>query len=251
MVTAWSSWRFKPDCVVVESERGASRLGRLRARVRDNGLGWAVGRLRRRSATAPAAVGDALEAVEFCRQAGIPFVTVPSVNEPGALERIASLKPALAIHAGAGLLRSPLLAIPTLGTVNAHMGILPRYRGMNVAEWARLNGDPVGCSVHRIDPGIDTGEIVCVRRVDTAGCRTIAQLRETVDRAQIALLGQVVRTILETGAIPGGRTQAPREGIQFFRMHPELAAVLEREMAEASAARAPHDERDCLTASAP
>src|SRR5438128_5212353 len=82
-----------------------------------------------------------------------------------------------------------------LGTLNAHMGILPHYRGMNVTEWARFNGDPVGCTVHLIDPGIDTGDILCVRAVNVNDGVNIPQLRTLVDRAQIELLGEVVRFI--------------------------------------------------------
>src|SRR5436309_2693224 len=53
-----------------------------------------------------------------------------------------------------------------LGILNAHIGVLPAYRGMNVAEWAALEGGSVGCSVHFIDTGIDTGPILATRGVD-------------------------------------------------------------------------------------
>jgi hypothetical protein len=108
--------------------------------------------------------------------------------------------------------------------------MLPFYRGMNVAEWACFHGDPVGCSVHLIDPGIDTGDILCVRAVPAAGIRSAA-----VDEAQIAVLGEVVRYITATGMLPPRRPQAPAEGRQFFRMHGDLLAVLERELASGEA----------------
>ena len=41
-----------------------------------------------------------------------------------------------------------------------HYGLLPRYRGMNVTEWSIYYDDPVGVTVHAVDPGIDTGEIL-------------------------------------------------------------------------------------------
>ena len=81
--------------------------------------------------------------MEFCRAQAIPSFTVRTVDAPEGLALVASLRPDLAVHAGAGILRAPLLALPRLGTLNAHMGVLPYYRGMNVAEWAVLNGDPV------------------------------------------------------------------------------------------------------------
>ncbi len=58
-----------------------------------------------------------------------------------------------------------MLEMPTLGTLNAHPGLLPRYRGVDVVAWAVLNGDPVGVSVHLVDAGIDTGRICRTREL--------------------------------------------------------------------------------------
>ena len=171
-----------------------------------------------------------ISVAEYCRQHDIQLLTVESLDAPDDLVRIRALDPDLFVHAGAGIVRATTLAVPRLGTLNAHMGILPRYRGMNVAEWARFEGSPVGCSVHLIDAGIDTGDIACVQRVDVREVRTIAELRRRVDTAQIALLGEVVRRVAATGCLPARRRQEAGEGTQYFRMHPELAAILEAEL---------------------
>jgi hypothetical protein len=67
--------------------------------------------------------------------------------------------------------------------------------------------------------------------VDTRSARSVAELRRLVDTAQIALLGDVVRFVLAEGVLPPARPQTPAEGVQFFRLHAELAAVLESELA--------------------
>jgi hypothetical protein len=113
-----------------------------------------------------------------------------------------------------------------LGVLNAHMGLLPAYRGMNVAEWAALEGAPVGCTVHLIDTGIDTGPILATREVDISGCGSIAALRQIVDRAQLALLGDVVDTIA-SGRMPEPLAASEPPGSQFFHMHQDLAAIPE------------------------
>jgi methionyl-tRNA formyltransferase len=140
----------------------------------------------------------------------------------------------LFIHAGAGILRKPLLAVPRLGTLNTHMGLLPRYRGMNVAEWAALEGEPVGVTVHLLDSGIDTGPIIATREVAVAAA-DVTGLRAQIDAAQLALLGEVVGDIVRTGALPRPRHQQAHSGRQYFRMHPDLKAVLERRLARAVA----------------
>jgi folate-dependent phosphoribosylglycinamide formyltransferase PurN len=225
MATAWGPWGFRPSAVVIERRSAPSFVERLRRRLRERG--FSVGGGRDGTSGAPAAWPNP---TTYCATHEIPTFEVDSLSDPASVALVASLKPDLAIHAGAGILRAPLLAVPRLGTLNAHMGALPYYRGMNVSEWARFNGDPIACTVHLVDHGIDTGPIVCVSPVDGRAATSIAELREVVDRAQIALLGEVVRYVVETNALPPLRPQREDEGVQFFRMHAELALVLESEL---------------------
>ena len=140
--------------------------------------------------------------IEFCAGQGIATCEVDSLTSQPALAAIEAIQPDLLVHAGAGIIRRPLLAVSRLGMINAHMGILPFYRGVNVAEWAAFNGDPIGCSVHLIDDGIDTGDILAIRQVDAARADSIASLRALVNAAQIELLGEIVRYVAATGELP-------------------------------------------------
>jgi methionyl-tRNA formyltransferase len=46
--------------------------------------------------------------------------------------------------------------------VNLHGGLSPEYRGADCTFWALHNGEPdkVGCTLHFIDAGIDTGRLI-------------------------------------------------------------------------------------------
>ena len=46
--------------------------------------------------------------------------------------------------------------------MNAIAGLSPRYRGSDCTFWALYNGefDQIGCTLHFIDPGIDTGDLI-------------------------------------------------------------------------------------------
>ncbi|WOE74410.1 formyl transferase [Alterisphingorhabdus coralli] len=181
---------------------------------------------------APDPYADILPAAEYAGQEGISATQVADLTSPESLEALRALEPDLFIHAGAGILRAPLLAIPKLGTMNAHMGLLPRYRGMNVAEWSVLEGQQVGCTVHLLDPGIDTGDIIATRNVDVADCDSITALRAKMDRAQLDFLGQTVKTITETGELPPHHPQQEADGRQYFAMHADLKRVLEKRLAK-------------------
>jgi methionyl-tRNA formyltransferase len=67
-----------------------------------------------------------------------------------------------------------VLAAPRFGAYNLHPALLPRYAGLNSVSWAILHGEKEhGVTIHKMEPGIDTGAIVYqepfpVRDEDTA-----------------------------------------------------------------------------------
>lgn len=53
-----------------------------------------------------------------------------------------------------------VLAAPRLGAFNLHPGPLPRYAGLNAVSWAIYRGEKThGVTIHKMEPGIDTGPI--------------------------------------------------------------------------------------------
>ncbi len=59
------------------------------------------------------------------------------------------------------ILKKDLYDLPELGTINCHAGKLPFYRGRNILNWALINGEKeFGITVHYIDEGVDTGDII-------------------------------------------------------------------------------------------
>lgn len=88
---------------------------------------------------------------------------------------IKNLKPDIIIAAFWGyILKKELLAIPSSGAINFHPGYLPYNRGMNPNVWPFIENTPAGVTIHYIDEGIDTGDIIAREKVkifptDTAG----------------------------------------------------------------------------------
>jgi len=47
------------------------------------------------------------------------------------------------------------------GAINMHFSPLPKYRGVAPIAWALINGEnEYGVTIHYMDPGIDTGDII-------------------------------------------------------------------------------------------
>ncbi len=221
-----SSWNFRPDLVLIDAPTTVPLMRRVRNRL-----------LRLRSSAGPskpartgAVAAERVDVEQYCRQRGIPAITVVP-NSPEAIEAISRRGVDLLVHlGGGGIVRQPIIEAARLGVLNAHMGVLPPYRGMNVTEWGLWNGDPVGCTVHLIDRGIDTGDILLLYHVDVSAAVSVAQARELVNRAQLTQLSEVLRYALAAGELPPRTPQSPEGGLQYFTMHPGLVERLNQRL---------------------
>lgn len=89
-------------------------------------------------------------------------------NNKATREFVSALSPDLAIVRCKLLLKPSLFDLPKLGSYVMHPGICPEYRNSHGCFWALLNRDleNVGCTLLRIDKGIDTGPIYGFYRCD-------------------------------------------------------------------------------------
>jgi methionyl-tRNA formyltransferase len=89
-------------------------------------------------------------------------VEVPHINHPDVVALVDRLKPDAIAVFGTSLIRGELLSRGKYGIFNLHGGLSPHYRGADCTFWALHNGEPeqVGCTLHHVDAGIDTGKIV-------------------------------------------------------------------------------------------
>jgi len=180
---------------------------------------------------APPSPGPSLRAL--CEAQGGTYLVVPEINGGVCADLLRALAPDLVLLGGAPILRAPILAVPRLGTLNAHQGPLPRYRGMNVLEWTVLDGRRPSLTVHFVDPGVDTGDIIMVEPVPILPGDSLDRLKERAARQQVDLL---CRTVARAEAGPLPRHPQPREaGRQYFVLHPRLRALAEARLQQVPA----------------
>ncbi len=93
---------------------------------------------------------------------GATFITPADINDHQSIAQIKHMGADLFVSVSYDqIFRSALLAIPKNGAINLHAGDLPRYRGRNVVNWALINDEKrLGITVHYMDDGIDTGDII-------------------------------------------------------------------------------------------
>src|SRR5438034_1442176 len=98
------------------------------------------------------------------------LVEVPHINHPDVIALADRLQPDVIAVFGTSLIRGPLLSRGRLGIFNLHGGLSPHYRGADCTFWALYTGEPdqVGCTLHRINSGIDTGVLIAHVRPEVA-----------------------------------------------------------------------------------
>ncbi|MFO1039029.1 MAG: formyltransferase family protein [Geminicoccaceae bacterium] len=157
--------------------------------------------------------------------AGTPVLTAANLNDSRILALLDELRPDAVVHTGGGILPREIIARAGRGALNAHNSVLPGYRGLDAAHWALLEGraDLVGVTGHLIDPGIDTGPVLVVRRLDV---RAFPDPR-TLRAAYWALMPKVL--VEATTGLLQGRTPEPQTpgSRQYFALHPRLRPLVQ------------------------
>tara|TARA_B110001452_G_scaffold267650_1_gene278870 strand:+ start:15717 stop:16499 length:783 start_codon:yes stop_codon:yes gene_type:complete len=161
----------------------------------------------------------------LCESHNIYFKKVNSFNSAELVNEIKALNLDIGAFCGGGLLRDNFLSSFSIGVLNCHMGVLPKYRGMDVVEWPFLEKEPeeTGITCHFIDKGIDTGDILEVARVDATNFKTFIELREYLSGVMLELMIKNIHA-LKVGDILK-RSQLPSDGKQYFVMHPSLKKI--------------------------
>ncbi len=139
-------------------------------------------------------VAGLLNFVDEARKRNIPTHRPTNPNTPGFAAELAKLKPDLFLTAGyAIILKEEILALPDLLAVNFHASLLPDYRGKHPVFWALRSGEKwSGLTVHAMDPGIDTGDIIYQVRVRTHREDTVATLYKRIMDQSVDFVEQLI-----------------------------------------------------------
>ncbi len=99
---------------------------------------------------------------KIAAELNIPILKCQNINDDHALSFIKSCQPDLLVSAYfSQILKKPVIDTAPMGVLNVHPGWLPSYQGAMAYFWVLKNqSDRAGVTVHWIDEGIDTGEIL-------------------------------------------------------------------------------------------
>ncbi len=108
-----------------------------------------------------------------------------------------------------------VLDLPARGCLNLHPALLPYNRGWHTASWAILDGSPMGATLHVMDEGLDTGDIVHQREIEVTPADTAHTLYQRVLEAEIQVFREAWPAI--AAGTYDRRPQSPAEGSEHAR----------------------------------
>jgi methionyl-tRNA formyltransferase len=170
-------------------------------------------------APAPAGRGMAIKRSPvhvMAEEVNIPVLTPKSLRHDEALTQFAAHDADIAVVVAYGLLLpKAILTTPTMGCLNLHGSLLPRWRGAAPIQRAIMAGDAeTGVAVMRMEEGLDTGPVAMMERLPIPLHATSSDIHD-----QMSLLGAdlMIRALaaMERGAL--SFTPQLEEGVTYAK----------------------------------
>ncbi len=157
------------------------------------------------------------EFLALARDCRIPVHDATVLSDVQALRSLAPEPPVLGVSVMFGYIFKPeVLRMFPAGIVNLHLALLPHNRGAAPNVWSIVEGTPAGVTLHWVDAGIDTGDVIGQREVRVEPTDTGASLYRRLEENALGLFVQHWPAIAAGSAprirqAPGGTTHRLRD----------------------------------------
>jgi methionyl-tRNA formyltransferase len=129
---------------------------------------------------------------------GLKVIEADDMKSPELAGTLKNYHPDLFVVVAFKILPASLLEIPKLGSVNLHASLLPEFRGAAPIHHAVMQGKTVtGCTVFRLNTGIDTGGIIGQASIDIGQNETTGELYERLRHTGASLLAESIQKIAD------------------------------------------------------
>jgi len=105
----------------------------------------------------------------YAQKYGIPVRRITTANSPEFQLLLKELQVDIIINQSQSIIRRELLDIPKIGVINRHNALLPKNRGRLTPFWVSYKGElETGVSIHFVDEGIDSGDIIVQEKYEVS-----------------------------------------------------------------------------------
>ena len=118
------------------------------------------------------------------------------------------------------IINTDLINYPKIIALNIHGSKLPKYRGRAPHIWAIINGESeIGITLHKIDEGCDTGDILLQRNIPLTSTTTGGEVLEIFSRQYPEMVREACQLVAEGKAVL--KTQDHSQATYFEKRTPE------------------------------
>lgn len=152
------------------------------------------------------------------QEAGIPVFQPENFREEETVQQLRDLQPDVcAVVAYGRILPQKVLDVPTLGCINIHASVLPKYRGSAPYQWAVLDGlTETGVTAMYLVREMDAGDIIDVSKTPIGENETAGELLDRLAVLGAALLSKTLGRLASGEQIP--RTPQDESQVSFAPM---------------------------------
>ena len=111
---------------------------------------------------------------------GIPVFQPEKLTLPGEFEKLQILKPDFIVVVAYGqILKKNVLELPSLGCINIHGSLLPRWRGAAPIHWSIMGGDKeTGVTTMHMAEKLDAGDMLLSKAIQIGDQETVNKLHD-------------------------------------------------------------------------
>ncbi len=134
---------------------------------------------------------------EFAEQYHIDYLKHENINSVEFVDMISQYQCDLFVSMSFNqIFKKSIINIPKYKTINCHAGKLPFYKGRNILNWALINDEKeFGITVHFVDEGIDTGDIILQRTYKITDQDDYSTLLNTANRECANILYDAIKLV--------------------------------------------------------
>jgi len=163
---------------------------------------------------------------KYAAEQKIPFHFSPALTS-GLVKQLTSNTPVIFPMYAGGIWGKELLETPGAEFINAHMGEMPQYRGMNVIEWAILEGSQPKVAVMVLNDKIDGGDVLLHKNIPIDNIRSVFELRK---QGFTSCFGAMAEGIYKYQQGETLRTKQSKGAKYYYRMHSNLKKKVEAKL---------------------
>lgn len=212
-------WNIRPDLLVVEVPTFFSRYRRARFLARQIGIGDTI------RYNIPFFWRHVKEYKNYKKwwieHSMSKLVFVKDINGKEVENKLRSMDIDKIVLCHAPVIKSNILKCAT--TVNAHPGNLPEMRGVDNVRWSLYFMTNPGCTLHKVDSGIDTGVILEKKLIPLYMRDTVSDIQKRGSDICLQMLADYIsgKQFLET---------KQGKGVQHYLMPKCIAKQLDRNL---------------------